>query len=31
MNAQLSMNPTIARKLLQVGEVFRIPRPVFLL
>ena len=25
MNAQLSMNPDVARKLLQVGEAFRIP------
>ena len=29
MNAQLSMNPDVARKLLQVGEAFRIPGPFF--
>ena len=29
MNAQHSMDPTIARKLLQVGEAFRIPGPFF--
>ena len=31
MNAQLSMNPDVARKLLQVGEAFRIPGPLFFL
>ena len=29
MLSQLSMNPDIARKLLQVGEAFRIPGPFF--
>lgn len=29
MNAQLSMNPDVARKLLRVGEAFRIPGPFF--
>ena len=29
MNDQLSMNPDVARKLLQVGEAFRIPGPFF--
>lgn len=31
MNNQHSMDPTIARKLLQVGEAFRIPGPFFFL
>ena len=29
MNDQHSMNPDVARKLLQVGEAFRIPGPFF--
>ena len=29
MNRQLSMNPELTRKLLQVGEAFRIPGPLF--
>ena len=29
MNDQHSMNPDVARKLLQVGETFRIPGPFF--
>ena len=29
MNDQHSMNPDAARKLLQVGEAFRIPGPFF--
>ena len=29
MNDQHSMNPDVARRLLQVGEAFRIPGPFF--
>ena len=31
MNIPSPMDPTIARKLLQVGEAFRIPGPFFFL